>query len=127
MTEFSMDGVVDALNAAGFKAYTEQTGGGCATIYAGERYVDGEGDTRFQILAGPGWFAGEGLWTEPRADTDDFYIGPDDDGVVDAEDTRSLSDQVTGVEAMVATRIIAWLTDFRWPAGAHQSIDRDDH
>lgn len=71
--------------------YVEQTGGGCATIYAGERdlpAIEPEIDpdwTRFHAAAGPGWFEGP-YWTNPRADLDDFYLGPDDMG--DA-DTRS--------------------------------------
>jgi hypothetical protein len=63
-------------------AYVEQTGGGCATIYAGDRYPDDTGEDRYQAAAGPGWFAGPG-WTRGRATTDDFCVGPDDDGQAD--------------------------------------------
>jgi hypothetical protein len=95
MATLNLETICDMLRAKGIPAYVEQTGGGCATIYAGEsfertepmyswasgeREVIGHGtETRFPALAGPGWFDGPG-WTEGRADTADFYIGPDDDG-----------------------------------------------
>lgn len=79
-------------------AYVEQTGGGCATIYAGvlaereePRYrwtengreqVGTELNPRWQAVAGPGWFEGPG-WTNGRATVDEFYVGPDDDGEAD--------------------------------------------
>jgi len=63
-------------------SYVEQTGGGCATIYAGARIPDGDGEERFQACAGPGWFEGPG-WSNGRANTADLSVGPDDDGQAD--------------------------------------------
>jgi hypothetical protein len=81
-------------------AYVEQTGGGCATLYAGQvgyhectcpntgklgPHDDGcpvparGGSPRYGSCAGPGWFTGP-AWTGARADLDDFYVGPDDQG-----------------------------------------------
>ena len=77
MSELNLDTVVENLKSRNVKAYVEQTGGGCATILVGE-VTDG----RAEVLAGPGWFSGP-AWTEGRADTEDFYIGPDDDGIAD--------------------------------------------
>lgn len=89
MTELNMDRICELLAAKGIPAYVEQTGGGCATIYAGEKTPQtftisyGAKETytedRYEACAGPGWFAGPG-WTNGRADTSDFYVGLDDDG-----------------------------------------------
>lgn len=70
--------VCDHLHARGVAAYVEYTGGGCATIYAGEQYLDEEGERRYQAVAGPGYWHFGGVI--PVAPTNDFYIGPDDDG-----------------------------------------------
>lgn len=77
---FSMDAVVTALLRQGIESYVGQTGGGCATIFAGASRFDAEyGGLRYQAIAGPGWFAGPG-WTDAQGDTGDFNVGPDDDG-----------------------------------------------
>ena len=39
--ELDMDAIVERVRAAGFPAYVEQTGGGCATVYAGPPDADG--------------------------------------------------------------------------------------
>lgn len=124
MTEFSMDAVVALLRVVGRKAYVAQTGGGCSTIYAGESYIDAAGNPRHQILAGPGrysWNADE----DSLAITDDFYLGPDDDGESgDFDDARHLGVYPRWtIEAMLAVEIARWLDDFVWPAGAHQHLD----
>lgn len=73
-----MNRIVELLQAKGVaNAYVEQTGGGCATIYAGPTHLDGNGDERWAVCAGPGWFTNGGGAFGDRAD---FYIGPDDDG-----------------------------------------------
>lgn len=71
----NLDLIVALLAEHGVAAYVEQTGGGCATVLAGEVRSDGHA----VAAAGPGWFEGPG-WTHGRADTDEFFIGPDDDG-----------------------------------------------
>lgn len=78
-TILDLNGVVAALAEMKIAAYVEQTGGGCATIQAGDPYTDEHGDIRYPALAGPGWFDGPD-WTLPRADITDFYVGADDDG-----------------------------------------------
>lgn len=75
-TEISLDKIVDLIRATGFEAYVEQTGGGTATIYAGSVFTDAEGDPRYPVVAGPGWFEGP---TDARGHTADFCVGPDDD------------------------------------------------
>jgi hypothetical protein len=63
------------------KCYVEQTGGDTATIYLGEPYTFGaHGDQAVPVLAGPGWFAGEG-WTNGRTTVLDFTVGYDQDQV----------------------------------------------
>lgn len=110
-----LDEVVRLLKDKGVVAYVEQTGGGTATIYAGEqfqqreetwRWVDGvrvsngsETVPRYPVIAGPGWFEGPG-WTHPQADAGDFAIGPDDDGESDPVFTTA-----TWTEADVAEEI----------------------
>lgn len=92
--ELDMDKICELLKKRGIPAIVEQTGGGTATIYAGElrkkmvkatpaplghRSAGSTFEERWQASAGPGWFKGPG-WTNGRADTDEFYVGTDDDG-----------------------------------------------
>lgn len=105
------------------KAYVEQTGGGCATIYAGPKYTDDSGDGRYAIVAGPGWFEPTRLGNlRGVASLDDFYIGVDDDGMSDvlyaytAEDeTANAGEVLRGSqesESDVAARIAAAVNTF---------------
>jgi hypothetical protein len=84
--DFCMSDVVDEIGrtAPDVVAYVEQTGGGCATIYAAHRepgadpvlfQAPGEDFGRWPIMAGPGSFD----WTgrNHTAHVDDFYVGPD--------------------------------------------------
>jgi hypothetical protein len=93
--EFCMSDVVDEIAriAPDVVAYVEQTGGGCATIYAGKRRESATGDAdsfsadavlfqhphedfgRWPIMAGPGSFDWHGR--DHTAHVDDFYVGPD--------------------------------------------------
>jgi len=77
--ELDMDRIADLVSKAGVFAYVEQTGGGCATIYAGTLFKDEHDEERYPVAAGPGVFTGPN-WTKPRGLVGDFYIGPDDDG-----------------------------------------------
>jgi hypothetical protein len=111
-----LDEVVRQVRKTGVDAYVEHTGGGCATIYAGGQYIDRAGDGRWQAVAGPGWFEGgpgeAGMFTLGRATTDEFFIGPDDDGESGpATDGEVASDRVISVtedatEATVALLIV---------------------
>ena len=80
----NMDAIVEALHRMSVPAYVEQTGGGCATIYAGPKgpslVTPGEDD--YPVAAGPGHFEGPG-WSNARGYADDFVVGPNDDGVDD--------------------------------------------
>jgi hypothetical protein len=84
--DFCMSDVVDeiARTAPDVVAYVEQTGGGCATIYAARRepgadpvlyQAPGEDFGRWPVMAGPGSFDWSGR--NHTAHTDDFYVGPD--------------------------------------------------
>lgn len=79
-TIFDMQAVCDHLNTGDIPAFVGQSGGGVATLYAGEPWEEPGWGARYPAIAGPGWFEGPN-WTKPRASTDEFYIGPDDDGV----------------------------------------------
>lgn len=107
--EFPLDAVVEAVTRQGIPAYVEMTGGGVATIYAGEReevIVDGLRYMEHPIAAGPGWFEGPN-YTLGTATTDDFYIGRNNDDSQDggyltfADVLESGSDPIT-----VAARLI---------------------
>lgn len=110
-TTFSMDAVVDALQKGGIPAYVEQTGGGCATIYAGgqhvheERYPNGDVDrwNRWNVAAGPGWFEGPD-WTQGTAALGEFSVSPNDEG---ESDCVSLPDSVTTHDEAVAWAVAA--------------------
>jgi hypothetical protein len=91
---FSMQAVVDRVHetAPDVSAYVEQTGGGCATIYAASHRGEGEpvlyqlpGEDwgRWPIMAGPGSFDWHG--TDHVASLDEFFIGPDTE-LVPAQD-----------------------------------------
>jgi hypothetical protein len=95
----NLEKIVDVLRMAGIPAYVEQSGGGCATIYVGEAQ-EVNGDPRYAVLAGPGWFEGPG-WSNGRGQTDDFSVGPDDDGESD-----SVRTPVNANEADVAIEIM---------------------
>jgi hypothetical protein len=74
---FSLDRLCDVMRAAGFPAYVEHTGGGVATIYAGEP-VDEEGwGPRYVVLVGPGYFEKGG---SAYVEASDGVLGPDTDG-----------------------------------------------
>lgn len=80
--DVDLDALAAAVRALGHEAFVEQTGGGCATLFAGGTHIDGHGETRYVAAAGPGWFDGPD-WTLPRAfigQGGDFCVGPDDDG-----------------------------------------------
>lgn len=101
----NMDKIVEYVRGAGFAAYVEQTGGGCATIYASrtadERGLPARPDgDHCEVVAGPGWFAGPN-WTKPQAAVLDLWVGLDDDGQTQGETTTSVDD-----EASVAQRMI---------------------
>jgi len=94
--EVDFDKVVELVKAQGVAAYVEQTGGGCATILAGPMSEDGHA----VAAAGPGYFDGPG-WTCGRGDTDDLYVGPDDQGESD-----SMTADATWNEQRVADELV---------------------
>ena len=55
-TVFSLDTVAERLSAEGIAATIEQTGGGTATLYVGERWIDDDDNDRADVIVGPGWF-----------------------------------------------------------------------
>lgn len=120
MKDINLDEVVRLLQAEHgiANAYVEQTGGGCATIYAGPQHTDGNGDQRYAVAAGPGWFAGPGF-TVARATPADFYIGPDDDGESEViEVARLAADSQTdaGIARLIAEQVEAFCSRPPQPA-----------
>lgn len=87
--EFNMDEVCALLHYhLGVGAYVEYTGGGNATIYAGQstRQYGEAGDSdeypiyRYPCLGGPGWFTGPmgGARTTTMGTWHEFYVGPEE-------------------------------------------------
>lgn len=105
-----MDLVVRWVKDRGHNAYVEHTGGGCATICAGDPTRDSHGDERWPAMAGAGWFTGPGC-TGGRANHGDFYIGVDDGG--DTGPTYSILDHTLG-PVPIADLIVAQLNGDRW-------------
>lgn len=84
MEPYDLDLIVRLLELDfGIKAYVDQTGGGCATLYAGEPWEDEEYGRRYPCVAGPGWFENGRVTERARASRTDFYVGKDDEGVED--------------------------------------------
>jgi hypothetical protein len=111
---FDMLKVADLMRAKGVNAYTEQTGGGCATIFAGPAPDDRapeaqwtrvayDRDGRRPMAAGPGSW-----WThaEARGFYGEFVWGPDDDGESPTWETLPFDPTLT--EAMIADRLVEW-------------------
>lgn len=102
---FSLDTVAALIRDAGFPATVEQTGGGCATLYAGRRGEDENGNESADVIVGPGWFTsggfggGAGATFDPAArcapftgatadDVECALAGRDGDVVLYAEDVK---------------------------------------
>jgi hypothetical protein len=103
--ELDLDWFVNLLHAGDIPAFIEQTGGGCATVYAGVPYRDADSRVRYPCVAGPGWFEGR-RWTQGRASVDEFTVGPDDDGDTTPYYATEADDEVTlaAVIAQMAAR-----------------------
>lgn len=100
-----LDRIVDLLHGGDIPAYVEQTGGGCATIYAGKQLTEPEQDRGcYQVVAGPGWFEGIN-WTRGHASRHEFYIGPGADSRTDEYETFPED----GDEELAARLIADWL------------------
>lgn len=96
----SMDNLALLLRAKGHtKAYVEQTGGGCATLYSGGTWRDEHGDDRQDAVFGPGSFYGLDGWQEPYASCGEMFLGRDDDG---AGQHHKLPDGATDEEIVEA-------------------------
>jgi hypothetical protein len=132
-----MSRVCDLINAAGFYAYVEQTGGGCATIYAyrSASYPERSSGPWADVMAGPGsydWdgtnhtaYYGEFSWGRTATDAariedlgeDDEYT-TDHDGLDDNVDDEHL---VSHEE--IAERIVALLRTARDEYGPRSDIE----
>ncbi len=74
-----LERLADAVRQrTGAEAYVEQTGGGCATLYAGPQWTDEHGDQRYSVVVGPGWFDGPG-WRHGYASYEECHVSRDDD------------------------------------------------
>jgi hypothetical protein len=110
----NLDTIVELIHRQGIWAYVEQTGGGCAKIYAGAQYTNREKDTIYAAIAGPGtygWGHGPSI-----ANTGEFFIGADDQGetpTIDCAAVGALSEQAVA-DLIVAQAML--------PVGAHLSV-----
>jgi len=74
--ELSLLRVAELVRAEGVAAFVAQTGGGVATLYAGDPVgVDSEGFEQFPAVAGPGSF-----WPSPTFCPGELCVGPDTEG-----------------------------------------------
>lgn len=95
-----LDHVVSLVNAAGVPCHVDQTGGGCATLFAGPHIFRAE-DPEWPLraaCAGPGWFdhiPARHVYEKPRAWREECYIGPEDcdDPNYDYIGTEDLTDE----------------------------------
>lgn len=101
--DLDMDRIVRLVQLAGVRCCIERTGGNVATIFAGALQPRGpSGPARYAAAAGPGSF-GEGEQPS-RAVTQEFCVGPDDDGEADLIDVAALG---AYTEHQVAWLIVA--------------------
>lgn len=116
-----LDAVCAELHKMGHKAYVEMTGGGVATIYAGEKFIGPDGYDSYPTLGGPGWFTEPG-YKRAFAQAGDFYIGPGD------EDSQYVTIEVTddhtplGVARVMAVAITSHST---YPTTDQQTNEGD--
>lgn len=84
MEPYDLDLIVRLLELDfGVNAHVDHTGGGCATLYAGDPWEEEGYGIRYPAAAGPGWYENGHLTDRARASRTDFYVGPDDEGVTD--------------------------------------------
>jgi hypothetical protein len=104
--------VADALRALGLSAFTEQTGGGTATLYAArtpdevKRSVDGEENVP-AILMGPGSFAGPGYTNGYAHLSGDLCIGwenSEDGEYLDTSDPNEIAAKIAAYLNSEGTR-----------------------
>lgn len=81
--ELDLNEVVRLVRGADVLAFVGHSGGGNATIYAGERHPDEHGEPLWTACAGPGEFLPDPEtgrhWAFGRASLSDFHIGPEGD------------------------------------------------
>lgn len=88
LPKFNADTIAELVNAAGFDCMVAQTGGGCATIYAGPTETDPDGEPRSAVVAGPGTY---GWGHKPSVFGDgELWIGPDDNGATKPTDAYAV-------------------------------------
>jgi len=99
---FDADAIAALVRKEGIRCLVWQSGGGTATICAGEEYLDAEGISRSPILVGPGIYG----WGERPSEfySSELYLGPDDDGEADPVDVIAAG---CNTEREIADLIIA--------------------
>lgn len=101
--ELDMDVIVDHVRRMGVWAYVEQTGGGCATIFAGAQRVNAAGDPVYAVCAGPGRYGWGKLPSTGHAD--EFFVGADDQGETEPIDCAKVG---ALTEDAIAKVIVQW-------------------
>ncbi len=124
--------VEDALHALGLAAYTEQTGGGTATIFVGNcdirsRYPETD-DLYFPVAIGPGVYD----WIDSRSSTfsaAECCVGPDEEGPTDEYEYIAADDVETFVAKIVeaAARIFARETTRAYDRNVPRDIAGDGY
>lgn len=76
----SLDAVALEIQLRGHFAFVDMTGGGCATVFAGEKRTDIFGDERYAVQLGAGHFEGPG-WTNAVGWVEEMSFSKDDGGL----------------------------------------------
>lgn len=94
LVDLNMDTIVELINRQGVWAIVDQTGGGCATIHAGDHTSTRDGAPIYTAVAGPGTYG----WNQrpSMGNTGEFTISTDDQGEtkgVDCATVGALTEQ----------------------------------
>ena len=109
--EVNFERIVAAVKDRGIFAYTEHTGGGCATIYAGPQHTDPQdGEQYWAVAVGAGYFEGGSLQGDGIGDTRDLVVGFDGeyDQFEQVQPGTTEGEIVDMIEAWVAKAIVRW-------------------
>lgn len=100
VNELNMDIIVGMIEQEGVSAFVAQTGGGTATLYAGEPDADGQ----YPVAAGPGVFG----YGEPSiADDREFGFGPDVNNWTQDAHVECFGKREPEIASLIAERVYA--------------------
>lgn len=100
--QISLDRIADLIREAGIEiAFVKNTGGGCATLFAGPKTLEDGYGSRYTMVAGPGSFDKGG---RSFVSLSDFSYGPDKDD--NASESRDIEEGTSESIAQVFLEFI---------------------